>query len=132
MPTWWVANMIYPRYSMMIGDLRAAQSELENYYMADQDSVVAAIASMMPADRQQYLNRRSIAYTDRMMQRWDQLAKLLIVKYNDQVVKRQNPDGTFLPWGYDTPGYGQPFIDAIAPATGDRYRLEQVIERRER
>ena len=26
----WVANMVYPRYSMMIGDLRKAQSELED------------------------------------------------------------------------------------------------------
>ncbi len=35
-------------------------------------------------------------------------------------------------WGYDTPGYDQQFIDAIATATGDRYRLKKVIERRER
>ena len=67
-----------------------------------------------------------------MMKRWDRLAKYLIVKYNDQVVKRVDNQGNFLRWGYDTPGYSQPFIDAIPAATGDRYRLKEVIDRRER
>ena len=128
----WVANMVYPRYSMMIGDLRKAQNELEDYYFADKDSVLVAINGMMPAERQQYLNRKSIAYADRMMQRWDQLAKYLIVRYNDQIIKRVGNDGKLIRWGYDTPGYDQQFIDAIGKSTGDRYRLKEVIERRER
>lgn len=128
----WVANMVYPRYSMMIGDLRAAQNELEDYYYADQEEVLAAVEKMTPADRREYLNGKSIAYAERMMTRWDKLAKFLIVRYNDQIQRRLDADGNFLRWGYDTPGYDQQFIDAIAPATGDRYRLDKVIERRER
>ncbi|MCR5039052.1 MAG: C69 family dipeptidase [Bacteroidales bacterium] len=128
----WVANMVYPRYSMMIGDLRTAQDELEDYYFLDQDSVLVAIKDMMPAERQTYLNKKSIAYTERMMQRWDQLAKYLIVKYNDQVVKRVDKNGDFQRWGYETPGYDWQFIDAIGKSTGDRYRLKEVINRRER
>lgn len=128
----WVANMVYPRYSMMIGDLRKAQKELEDYYFADQDSVLLAVKGMQPADRQRYLNRKSIDYTARMMQRWDKLAKYLIVKYNDQIIRRTDENGNFLRWGYDTPGYDQQFIDAIGTSTGDRYKLEKVIERRER
>ncbi len=128
----WVANMVYPRYSMMIGDLRSAQKELEDYYYDDQDSVLRAIDKLTPAERQDYLNKKSIAYANRMMKRWDELAKHIIVKYNDQVVKREAPDGTFQRWGYDTPGYKQEFIDAIPTATGGRYILNEVIERRER
>ncbi len=128
----WVANMVYPRYSMMIGDLRAAQNELEDYYFADQEEVLAAVEKMMPADRREYLNGKSIAYAERMMTRWDELAKFLIVRYNDQIQRRVDENGNFLRWGYETPGYDQQFIDAIAPATGDRYRLDKVIERRER
>ena len=128
----WVANMVYPRYSMMIGDLRDAQSELEDYYFADQDSVLSAIEKLTHMERRDYLNKKSIAYADRMMRRWDKLSKYLIVKYNDQVVRRTDENGNFQRWGYDTPGYGKPFIDAVGPATGDRYRLKQVIERRER
>ncbi len=128
----WVANMVYPRYSMMIGDLRQAQRELEDYYFADQDSVEAAVAKMTPADRRDYLNKKSIAYAERMMNRWDRLAKYLIVKYNDQVVRKVDDNGNFQRWGYDTPGYDQQFINAFPAATGDRYRLKTVIERRER
>ena len=128
----WVANMVYPRYSMMIGDLRQAQRELEDYYFADQDSVEAAVAKMTTADRRDYLNKKSIAYAERMMSRWDRLAKYLIVKYNDQVVRKVDDNGNFLRRGYDTPGYDQKFINAFPAATGDRYRLKTVIERRER
>ena len=127
-----VANMVYPRYSMMIGDLRAAQRELEDYYFKDQDSVLIAIKEMTPADRRDFLNRKCISYANRMMQRWKELAKYLIVKYNDQVVRRTDEKGNFQRWGYETPGYSQPFIDAIGTSTGDRYRLIKVIDRRER
>ncbi len=128
----WVANMVYPRYSMMIGDLRKAQKELEDYYFTDQDKVVEAIKDMTPADRQSFLNRKSIAYAEKMMQRWDQLAKHLIVRYNDQIVRRVDENGNFTRWGHETPGYDQQFIDAVHKATGDRYLLKEVINRRER
>ena len=128
----WVANMVYPRYSMMIGDLRAAQSELEGYYLRDQDSVLAAVQRLTPSDRREYLNRKSIEYTSRMMRRWNELAKYLIVKYNDQVIRKVDENGNFQRWGYETPGYDQQFIDAIGSSTGERYLLDRVIERRER
>ena len=128
----WVANMVYPRYSMMIGDLRAAQSELEGYYFRDQDSVLAAVQRMTTSDRREYLNRKSIEYTSGMMRRWNELAKYLIVKYNDQVIRKVDENGNFQRWGYETPGYDQQFIDAIGSSTGERYLLDRVIERRER
>ena len=128
----WVANMVYPRYSMMIGDLRKAQSELEDYYFADQDTVLMAIKDMQVGERREYLNRKSIAYADKMMQRWDRLANFLIVRYNDQIKRRVGDDGQFTRWGYETPGYDPRFIDAIGTGTGERYKLKKVIERRER
>ncbi len=127
----WVANMVYPRYSMMIGDLREAQKELEGYYFADQDSVLLSIKDMQPVERQSFLNRKSIVYAERMMQRWDKLAKFLIVRYNDQVV-RPVKDGELLRGPYSTPGYDKQFINAIGKSTDERYRLEKVIERQER
>jgi hypothetical protein len=48
------------------------------------------------------------------------------------VVKRVGKEGNFQRWGYETPGYDQQFIDAIGKSTGDRYKLKEVIERRER
>ena len=128
----WVANMVYPRYSMMIGDLRAAQRELEDLYFADQDSVERKTQTMTVGERRDFLNAKSREYTLMMMQRWVKLAKWLIVRYNDQVVRRIDEQGNLVRWGYDTPGYSQQFIDAIGPATDDRYRLKEVIDRKER
>ena len=128
----WVANMVYPRYSMMIGDLRKAQNELEDYYFEDQKKILDDIKDLTPADRQSYLNKKSIAYAEKMMLRWDQLAKFLIVRYNDQIVRRVDENGQFTRWGHDTPGYDQQFIDAIGKSTGNRYLLKEVIDRRER
>jgi hypothetical protein len=48
------------------------------------------------------------------------------------VGKKASVDGQFMRWGYDTPGYDQQFIDAIGGSTGERYKLKEVIERRER
>ena len=124
--------MVYPRYSMMIGDLRKAQKELEDYYFEDQEDVLDEIEDMTANDRQQFLNRKSIAYAELMMRRWDQLAKFLIVRYNDQIVRRVDENGKIQRWGHDTPGYDQQFIDAIHKSTGDRYLLKEVIDRRER
>jgi len=42
----WVANMVYPRYSAMIGDLRDAQTELEDYYAEDQKEVEAKVKDL--------------------------------------------------------------------------------------
>ena len=85
----------------MIGDLRKAQIELEDY-------------------------------SEKMMQRWDEPARFLIVRYNDQIVCRVGEDGKFARWGYDTPGYDLQFIDAIKKTTGDRYLLKEFIDRGEK
>ena len=127
----WVANMIYPRYSMMIGDLREAQRELEDYYAQDGDSVIAAVKTMTAGERTDYLNARCSHYADMMMKRWEKLAHMLIVKYNDQVVL-PTENGHFVRKPYATPGYNQQFIDAIGKQTGSRYRMDHAIDRRER
>ena len=126
-----VANMVYPRYSMMIGDLREAQKELEDYYEQDQEQVIAAVKELTPGERVTYLTQKSAQYTERMMQRWDELSKLLIVKYNDQVAK-PSEGGKVVRGKMTYPGYDQKFNDAILRETGDRYKLKVVIERRER
>ena len=122
-----VANMVYPRYSAMIGDLKEAQKELEDFYAKDQAEVEKRVAEMTPTDITAYLTSKTIAYTDMMMKRWDKLAKLLIVKYNDQSI-RPSQNGEILS-GRPGPGFQRPtvpayspvFIDAVKAATGDRY-----------
>jgi len=128
-----VANMVYPRYSAMIGDLKEAQKELEDYYAKDQEEVEKMASEMTPSNRTEYLTGKTIAYTDMMMKRWDKLAKLLIVKYNDQSI-RPSQNGEILS-GRPGPGFQRPtppayspvFIDAIKAQTGDRYLRHDAI-----
>ena len=116
----WVANMIYPRWSAMIGDLRDAQTELEDYYEADQSQVEAQVATLTAGETADFLTAKTLAYTDKMMKRWMKLAQFLIVKHNDQVM-RPSKDGEIVPGRHTSPTYAPAFIEAIKAQTGDRY-----------
>ena len=115
-----VANMVYPRYSAMIGDLREAQTELEDYYAEDQKEVEAKVKDLTRQERIDYLTAKTEAYTSKMMQRWDKLAKLLIVKHNDQIMQ-PSENGVVVPGRRTSPQYAPAFIEAVKEVTGDRY-----------
>ena len=102
----WVSNMVYPRYSALMPELLKAREELERFYAGEQAAVVEEASALTPAEREAFLNERTAAYTQRMMGRWSRLARELIVKFNDQ-------PGT----------YDQPFWDAVARDTGERYLI---------
>ena len=116
----WVANMVYPRWSALIGDLRDAQKELEDYYETEQGVVDARAAELTAGERADYLTMTTIAYTDKMMKRWDKLAKLLIVKHNDQIML-PSENGELVRGRHTSPAYAPAFIDAVKAQTGNRY-----------
>ena len=130
-----VANMVYPRWSAMIDDLREAQKELEDFYEKDQEEVAKRASEMTASDRTEYLTGKTMTYTDMMMKRWDKLAKLLIVKYNDQSIRpsengvistvRPGPGGPS-PRRLTPPAYSPVFVDAVKAETGDRYVKREV------
>ena len=115
-----VANMVYPRYSAMIGDLREAQSELEDFYAEDQKTVETEAPKLTAGEMTEYLTRKTLDYTDMMMKRWDKLAKLLIVKHNDQIMQ-PSENGVVVAGRRTSPAYAPAFIDAVKSETGDRY-----------
>ncbi len=115
-----VANMVYPRWSAMIGDLRDAQKELEDYYAEDQKSVEEQASKMTPGERAAFLTAKTEAYTDKMMKRWDKLAKFLSVKHNDQSMM-PSENGVFVRGRATPPAYAPAFIEAVKAQTGDRY-----------
>ena len=116
----WVANMIYPRWSAMIGDLREAQTELEDFYAAEQPDVEKRVTNLTHQERVDFLTAKTEAYTAKMMDRWDKLAKLLIVKHNDQTMQ-PSQNGVIVPGRRTSPAYAPAFIDAVKAQTGDRY-----------
>ena len=115
-----VANMVYPRWSAMIGDLRDAQKELEDFYAEDQKAVEEQASKMTPGERATFLTAKTEAYTDKMMKRWDKLARFLIVKHNDQSMM-PSENGVFVRGRATPPAYAPAFIEAVKTTTGDRY-----------
>ena len=91
----WVANMVYPRYSALFPDLEAVRDSLEASFAARQADVEARAAAMPKARAVAFLNDYSVACAAEMMERWNELAIMLIVKHNDMALKPQNADGSF-------------------------------------
>ncbi|MBO4340901.1 MAG: C69 family dipeptidase, partial [Bacteroidales bacterium] len=121
----WVANMVYPRWSALVGDLREAQKELEDFYETEQDTVDGKASELTAGECSDFLTATTIAYTDKMMKRWDKLAKLLIVKHNDQIM-RPSQDGAIVPGRHTSPAYAPAFIDAVKAETCDRYVRKEL------
>ena len=115
-----VANMVYPRWSAMIGDLREAQKELEDFYEKDQKEFEPRLKDMTRSDMVSFLTRKTETYTEMMMERWDKLAKLLIVKHNDQIMQ-PSEDGRLVRGRRTNPEYAPAFVNAVKDITGDRY-----------
>ena len=115
-----VANMVYPRYSAMIGDLKEAQTELEDYYAKDQTEVESKAKDLVQGDLVSYLTQKTEEYTSMMMQRWEKLYKLLIVKHNDQIMQ-PSENGVVVRGRRTSPAYAPAFVDAVKAQTGTRY-----------
>lgn len=117
-----VANMVYPRWSLVSPELKAAQKELEDYFEADQAEVLKAVEGMPIPDMNVYLTQKSIGYTEKMMERWGQLAERIIVRYNDLLQMKLDDEGRINNQRkYSTPGYKDSFNEQIITDTKERY-----------
>lgn len=128
----WVSNMIYPRYDLMIGDLRSVQRELEETFNRMQEKVEETAAGLLEKDKKAAIEFLT-GYTDetarKTLDTWKELGTFLIVKYNDGVVKRMK-DGVFernsigQPATVIRPGYPKEFLEEYVKRTGDRYLVK--------
>ncbi|MDR3118338.1 MAG: C69 family dipeptidase [Mediterranea sp.] len=129
----WVSNMVYPRYNLMIDDLRAVQGELEETFNRMQESVEATAEKLFEKDQEAaktFLTRYTEMTAQNTFNTWKKLAEFLMVKYNDGVVKRMK-NGTFERNDIGRtapvirPGYPKAFLEEYVKQTGDRYRITE-------
>jgi len=87
---WWtfnlVANYACLKYSYMIQDIQAVQKDIEGHLLAVQPAVEATALTLYrtnPALMKRYLTDYSVSHGESTVQRWRELARHLIVKYND-------------------------------------------------
>jgi len=130
----WVADMVRPRYSLMIEDLRVVQNRLENTYADAQAGIESAALAMYeknPAKAVEFLTNYTSMAAECAIDEWKKLGEYLIVKYNDGVIKKTNADGSIMrpehEHGHNAPlvrpGYPKEFLEQIVKATGDRYKV---------
>ena len=123
----WVANMVYPRYSMLFPELKAVRDSLESGFFAAQPVVEKqALEAGSPAQAVELLTRYSRDQGAHMLQAWRDLAFKLIVKYNDGIVREEHGghyemnESGFRP-KFTRPGYPEAVKKELVEATGDRY-----------
>ena len=126
----WIANMVYPRYDLMIDDVRATQTELENSFRAAQvgiEDTASRLAETDLAQAKAFLTNYSNMSAQSYISTWQKLAQYLVVKYNDTAVKRMGKRGLV---GKDVdeskivgrPGYPQQWAEEYVKQTGNRYK----------
>ena len=94
---WWVFNFVSNyaglKYSYMIEDIQAVQSELEGKALALQPAIDAAAEHLLdddPAQAISYLTDYSLQNAESVVDRWRDLAEHLLTRYNDGYVKDEN------------------------------------------
>ncbi len=125
----WVSNMVYLRYNLLFPELQKVRDRLEKDYNSLQADIESKAASMTKEEAVKYLSDYSHRVAGAMMDEWNQLAQLIIVKYNDMAVKRMDENGQYekTPGGYPRPvlrpGYPENFRRQIVNQAGSRYKL---------
>ena len=130
----WVADMIRPRYSLMVGDMQQVQNGLEDLYANAQEGIEATAMKLYqqdPGKARDFLTRYTEMTAKDAVDSWKKLGEFLIVRYNDGAVKRVK-DGRIVPpetgncAPLDRPGYGQEFLKELVKATGSRYEVKEL------
>lgn len=130
----WVADMIRPRYNLMVEDMRTVQKTLEDTYAQSQEGIESAALKLYqqnPAKAKEYLTNYTHMTAQTAVDSWKKLGEFLIVRYNDGAVKRmqngqlQHPEtGNTAP--LDRPGYSKEFLQELVKATGERYKMKEL------
>lgn len=128
----WVSNMVYPRYDLMIGDIRATQRELESTFHEAQagiETMATRLYQRNPVEAKSFLTNYTNMTAQSTFDTWKRLGEFIIVKYADGVIRKMK-DGKFernsigQPAGVIRPGYPKEFLEEYVKQTGDRYKMK--------
>ena len=123
--------MIYPKYSLVIDDMRQVQGALEAAVYEKSKAVEAealAVIDASPRYAVKMLTDFTAASGEEVLAAWKAFGEKIIVKYNDLVVKSEK-DGkiqrsnTGLAGKITRPGYSTGYWRKVVEETGDRYLI---------
>lgn len=128
----WVANQAYGRYSLMIGDIRKVQSNIEDSFeqnMASVEQEAAKLYESSPAEAVDYLTKYTCSVAEDATAKYRELGQYLFVKYLDGNMKKEaddkfqrNPYG--LPVQPKFPGYNEEYLRSIVKDSGEHLKVK--------
>lgn len=118
-----VSNLSYPRFSIVIDDVKKVQNELEGYYLAQQKTIDETALSMLKNSSGEaiaYLTNYSVASGEKTYKRWKQLGEDLLLKNIDGISKTE----FFQPKNI---GYPDHFKKRIVEESGDKLIMKEIV-----
>ncbi len=127
----WVGNMVYLRYCQLFPELQKVRDTLETEYNTNQPSIEQQAEGMSEDEAKKFLSDYSYSLSDQMMDEWMKLAQLIIVKYNDMIVKKQDENGEWLKTEggnqvpVERPGYPEWYWRIVNKETNDKFLIKK-------
>lgn len=130
-----VANQVYNRYSMMIGNVRKVQGKLEDTFAKRQAEIEAKAVEQLKTDRNAAIKGLTVYSCNAANEAtgaYKELAKYLFVKYLDGNIKKEvegEKMGVFKRNAAGQPvqpvfgGYTQDYYNTVVEGSGDRLRV---------
>ena len=127
----WVSNMIYPKYSMVIEDMRALQNSLESSIYEQSKAVeqeALAVIGTSPKYAVEILTDFTCNSAENTLAAWQKFGEKVIVKYNDFVIKSEkngklDRGKTGLGGKIVRPSYPAEYWKQVVEQTGDKYLM---------
>jgi dipeptidase len=120
-----VANYAYPRYSLMIKDIQAAQSKLESNFQNSQPAIEKAALDLYNTGKQdlakEFLNDYTNNQVNKTVERWTELWKFLITKFNDGYINDVKVDNGRHP---KSAGYSTDFLKNVVKSRPGYYEVK--------
>jgi len=116
-----VSNMVYPKYSLIIDDVKSEQSKLEGIYLSRQEQVEGAALAMYKESKGKavdYLTSYSNETASFTYKSWKSLGEYFIMKYMDGVAKNEFGKVKNI-------GYPEFFKQQIVAENGDYLRMRK-------
>ena len=130
----WVADMIRPRYDIMVDDMRTVQTALEDTFADAQAGIESEALRLYNEDKQKakdFLTNYTSMTAQTAVDSWKKLAEFLIVRYNDGAVKPVENGKIVRPKQGNCArvirtGYPEDFLKVLVKETADRYKSKPI------
>ncbi len=134
----WVAQMVYPRYSMLYPEVKKRQGKLEHEFFNDVEDADRHIAQLVKEGNGQevrtFLNQFCQIEAEKAINTWRKLGEYLMVKFLDDAIKGEK-NGQFdgnhkrIPNKVTRPGYSSEYIEKeFVRPNPERFRVKTAEE----